>query len=736
MKKQNNKFLVFLSFLLVVTFFPPSARAAANAQVVSVSPSSGTGLTQTFVFTYRDSAGTADLTDVGFLFSSTGDTVNNCWVEYDTVNKYFGLASDSTATWTYGTPGANANLQNSQCIINENGFQVGASGNNFILTVPVTFKAPSQTIKNIYLRSFDKEGGFTNFTMLGSWTVSDTLVLNQNLSLPGTMPTGMYFAPTNQWQELKNAGYDYVVTTVDAGNPSQWPGVFDAAQAAGIQLIVGASPGGSPAYQFANGTWTITANGLNMLNYFASRASLVKALFVYNEPYWENPFTGTEDSCGAISAADLRALRTTIQGVWPGAKIYHDLGAPSQWAPGGSLTSSYSCIGNKYADQTNVADYVGIWDYSVTSSGYDKTATLNYFTNEDNFVLNSMSPAVPINLAQGFGGETGWPQVMPTLSQLIDINCSFRSLPAAGISWYVWSLSPLYTDYLSNYPTYWTQIGNDTVCKPVVVIPPDDSSGGGSSGGSGSTSGSGPSGGGSSSTPVSTGGGGSGLSNIPVMPPIVNGGSSVGGGGGVVSGGSGGLSVPSTTPNSSAALKLVNNNGTYYLLQGGTLHGVTSPGILFSYGLDFSDAKAATVNDLAMPKSNLLLPSEGSLVKSEKDKTVYLVSAGQRYAFVSADVFTSLGFKFSSVLLVTDPELQALPKGADISNPLSAHPDGLDIDDRGTVYWVSGGIKHPYPSLDVYNSWHIDNDFSKVVPANAADRNSPSGDIVTARVLQ
>ena len=59
------------------------------------------------------------------------------------------------------------------------------------------------------------------------------------------------------------------------------------------------------------------------------------------------------------------------------------------------------------------------------------------------------------------------------------------------------------------------------------------------------------------------------------------------------------------------------------------------------------------------------------------------------------------------------------------------------IKKNGTIYWIGGDYQlHGYSSLADYNSWHMDNDFSKVVPANAADMSLPVGSVVSPRVLQ
>ena len=69
-----------------------------------------------------------------------------------------------------------------------------------------------------------------------------------------------------------------------------------------------------------------------------------------------------------------------------------------------TLYNAYSCIGNKYADQTGVADYVGVYDYPFKTSGYTKAQGLARLAKETGFVINSMH-AVPVWLDQAHGGS-------------------------------------------------------------------------------------------------------------------------------------------------------------------------------------------------------------------------------------------------------------------------------------------------------------------------------------------
>jgi hypothetical protein len=194
---------------------------------------------------------------------------------------------------------------------------------------------------------------------------------------------------------------------------------------------------------------------------------------------------------------------------------------------------------------------------------------------------------------------------------------------------------------------------------------------------------------------------------------------------------------PSTTSNTTGLLgsALVNEGNTYFLIAGTAKYGITDPGILASYGYTFDESTQATPTQAALPITSNLPPNSGALVKTASNPTVYLISNGQRFGFASANVFTALGYKFASVLIVTTPELDLLGVAAPITNGAQSHLPGANVLLSGTVYYFgTDNMLHPYPSLATYNSWNIPNDFSTVVPANAADQALPIGTVEIARV--
>lgn len=188
------------------------------------------------------------------------------------------------------------------------------------------------------------------------------------------------------------------------------------------------------------------------------------------------------------------------------------------------------------------------------------------------------------------------------------------------------------------------------------------------------------------------------------------------------------------TPSPVSVVRLVKDGVTFYLIENNERRGVTSPGILFSHGFEFKDAQSISDTEKALPLGRYILPGDGAVVKSPVSSTVYLISQGKKYGFTSGKVFTDLGFKFVNVLVVTAPELESMAEGELISSGQSRHLPGVHILEKGIVYWISAaGLRHPYPSLDIYNSWNKDDDFSQVVAANAEDLKLPVGDMVTER---
>jgi hypothetical protein len=137
---------------------------------VSVTPSAGSGSSQTFQFLASDTGGAADLVAVEGWFTPNGTTTaNSCLIYYATYTHLLYLASDSTSSWSSQTIGTAGVLQNSQCSVNVGGAVATGSGNNLTLAVPVTFKAGYTGAKQVWMYANGTTGN-SGWQDKGTWT--------------------------------------------------------------------------------------------------------------------------------------------------------------------------------------------------------------------------------------------------------------------------------------------------------------------------------------------------------------------------------------------------------------------------------------------------------------------------------------------------------------------------------------------------------------------------------------
>lgn len=279
--------------------------------------------------------------------------------------------------------------------------------------------------------------------------------------------TGTHWALPGDYPTLRQIGYNFAVTAVN-NNPAQWRNVLDAAEANNLRVIIGLSD--HSHFRLNGDNWTLSPTGEAFIRYAQSRAPLVRALFIFNEPYWVDPWTDRTNPCGVLSALQLRNLRNVIRGVWPQALIYHDIGAPRLWAPGGQVWRDFPCVGNKYADQSGVADLVGIWFYPFERTGYKKAEGLASLSADITYIRQRMA-AEPVVAGQSFvcpncEEATRW----PTADEIKDWNCALRGINPAAISWYVWK-QELYRDYLINHPDHWSRTVHAACAPPAPAAP-------------------------------------------------------------------------------------------------------------------------------------------------------------------------------------------------------------------------------------------------------------------------
>lgn len=154
-----------------------STPIASGPASVSVSPSSGTGLSQLFSFVYSDSSGYQYLGGVHALISGSTSNTNACWIYYDAAGRVLWLASNDTTTWSSLTLGSTATIQNSQCEIAGSGVSLAGSGNNLTLRIPIVFTTGFAGAKNIYMDATATSGAQSSTVSRGTWTVPSSTAL-------------------------------------------------------------------------------------------------------------------------------------------------------------------------------------------------------------------------------------------------------------------------------------------------------------------------------------------------------------------------------------------------------------------------------------------------------------------------------------------------------------------------------------------------------------------------------
>jgi len=140
--------------------------------IISFSPTSAfVAFSQTFSI-QAPAHGYSDLTGVQFLVSPMAvNAGNSCYVKYDVGgNKLYLVSDDNTSSGTGYAPGTSGvTLSNSQCSINVANAAAPSSGNNYTLSVPVTFLPGLQGNNVIFAAAQGALSGNTGWLPVSNW---------------------------------------------------------------------------------------------------------------------------------------------------------------------------------------------------------------------------------------------------------------------------------------------------------------------------------------------------------------------------------------------------------------------------------------------------------------------------------------------------------------------------------------------------------------------------------------
>lgn len=147
-----------------------TVNPASPPQVTSLSPSSGTGLTQTFTLVYSDPNGLSDLGYAAVLFNTSAKATNTCAVVYSLAANKLYIFNDAGTGYSNGViPGSSSQASNSQCTLAGAGSSFGTSGNSLTLKVALNFSATFTGHKQVLLKAVGNTTD-SGWVQKGSWT--------------------------------------------------------------------------------------------------------------------------------------------------------------------------------------------------------------------------------------------------------------------------------------------------------------------------------------------------------------------------------------------------------------------------------------------------------------------------------------------------------------------------------------------------------------------------------------
>jgi hypothetical protein len=141
---------------------------SSGVNVVSASPSSGSGAAQTFVLRYSDSAGATNLTQTwAFLTANFSNPAGTCMVYYDRPSARLYLLNSTGTAWT-SRPLGSGTMSNEYCSVNAAGSSVSLSGTTLTLNLALTFTSNFSGTKDLYLfaRNASANSGWQD---MGDW---------------------------------------------------------------------------------------------------------------------------------------------------------------------------------------------------------------------------------------------------------------------------------------------------------------------------------------------------------------------------------------------------------------------------------------------------------------------------------------------------------------------------------------------------------------------------------------
>jgi len=142
----------------------------------------------------------------------------------------------------------------------------------------------------------------------------------------------------------------------------------------------------------------------------------------------------------------------------------------------------------------------------------------------------------------------------------------------------------------------------------------------------------------------------------------------------------------------------------------GLTNGLTYYYSLFTYDYSGNYSSPVSISVVPQATSTSTTPAitfaDGSLLKGSGPK-VYLIKSGKRCWITTAEIFTGLGYQWSSIMTVSEEVLNSIPEGEPITSLTTGiYPDGtlLQVSGRPEIYVVIKNKKRHIPTPEIFNN--------------------------------
>jgi hypothetical protein len=181
---------------------------ATPPTAVSVTPNSGSGMSQTFTVRYSDVNGWGYIGWAETLINSSLSYAGSCAVGYDGGSLMY-LINDAGSSWGTGMAvGSSGTLQNSQCSLNLSGVTISGSGNVLSISFPLTFKSGFSGTKTIFGAAHDRDYRNSGWSTLGNWAPNAVVATPPSaVSVSPNAGSGTSQTFTLQYSDVNGGGY-------------------------------------------------------------------------------------------------------------------------------------------------------------------------------------------------------------------------------------------------------------------------------------------------------------------------------------------------------------------------------------------------------------------------------------------------------------------------------------------------------------------------------------------------